>query len=186
MLLVFFRAVYVKAVQMDPGLTGVNRINMTGNVNDKLEKRKVEKSVKRTKSHIMNNLLTSFARSARESICSRDFCTKILGNYFSVYSRKIQKESKRWVENTTPSCGIYNGDFFLKSIYYSRWGYLCKQKMWLAHNILMANCVQIPFHSCVTKLIIHQFRCIKWSIHTQTFNRLSFYPLFLYYYTWTL
>ena len=78
---------------MDPGLTGVNRINMTGNANDKLEKRKVEKSVKRTKSHIMNNLLTSFARSARESICSRDFCTKILGNYFSVYRKSKKRAS---------------------------------------------------------------------------------------------
>ena len=54
---------------------------MTGNVDDKLrkQKRKVENSVKLNKkmnyirSHIINNLLTSFVRSVRESICFRIF-----------------------------------------------------------------------------------------------------------------
>ena len=44
LLLLFCEAFYVKARQMDE--TGVNMINMTGNINDKLRKRKVENSVK--------------------------------------------------------------------------------------------------------------------------------------------
>ena len=47
LLLVFCKAVYVKAQQMDMK-SSVNIINMhgTGNVNDKLRERKVENSVK--------------------------------------------------------------------------------------------------------------------------------------------
>ena len=63
LLLVFCKAVYVKVQQMNME-TGVNMINMTGNVNEKLRKRKVGKRKTKTSAVL-------------ESICLRIFRRKL-------------------------------------------------------------------------------------------------------------
>ena len=79
----FRKAVYVKVRQLNGYEVYLNIINMTSKVNDKLGKQKVESSVKgkRTRSHMITNLLTSFARSVRESILPSGFFSLKKMNY---------------------------------------------------------------------------------------------------------
>ena len=76
LLLVFCKAVYVKVQQMNME-TGVNMINMTGNVNEKLRKRKVGK--RKTKTSVL------------ESICLRSFRTKLAPTSLGMYENLREK-----------------------------------------------------------------------------------------------
>ena len=78
LLLVFCKVVYVKAQQMDMK----PMINMTGKVNDKLQKRKVESSVQ---NELINNLFTLFVLFIRENICLRVFRPDLAPSSLDLY-----------------------------------------------------------------------------------------------------
>ena len=69
--------------------TGVNMINTTGITTWQTPKtkswkqRKIEQ--KNQLSHMINNLLTSLARSVRKSICLRVFCSDLTRSSFGLY-----------------------------------------------------------------------------------------------------
>ena len=103
--------------------TGVNMINTTGITTWQTPKTKSRKQrkieQKNELSHIINNLLTSLARSVRKSICLRVFCSDLTRSSFGLYEnfRQILFST---LTSCYPFCYCFSHLIFCHIIFFSR------------------------------------------------------------------
>ena len=116
--------------------TGVNMINTTGITTWQTPKtkswkqRKIEQ--KNQLSHMINNLLTSLARSVRKSICLRVFCSDLTRSSFGLY-----ENFRQILFSTLTSCYCFSHLIFCHIIFFLV--YIYKFTRFCIHSMFLSD-----------------------------------------------